>query len=61
MNLETGGKLNRELIQNQVTGCTVMINKALKEYVAQVTDVELIVMHDHWLALIALVFGKRVI
>ena len=58
MNLETGGKLNRELIQNQVTGCTVMINKALKEYVAQVTDVELIVMHDHWLALIALVFGK---
>ena len=58
MNLETDGKLNRELIQNQVTGCTVMINKALKEYVAQVTDMELIVMHDHWLALIALVFGK---
>lgn len=58
MNLETDSKLNKELIQNQVTGCTVMINKALREYVAQVTDVELIVMHDHWLALIALVFGK---
>lgn len=58
MNLRTDGKLNKELIQNQVTGCTVMINKALRKHVAEVTDVEPIVMHDHWLALIALVFGK---
>lgn len=58
MNLRTDGKLRYELIQNQVTGCTVMINRNLKVYVQEVTDVESIVMHDHWLALIALVFGK---
>lgn len=58
MNLRTNGKLNQELIQNQVTGCTVMINKVLREYVTKVTDVEPIVMHDHWLALVALTFGK---
>lgn len=58
MNLRTDGNLSRELIQNQVTGCTVMLNKALKTYVDQVTDEAPIVMHDHWLALIALAFGK---
>lgn len=58
MNLRTDGKLRYELIQNQVTGCTVMINRNLKVYVKKATDVESIVMHDHWLALIALVFGK---
>lgn len=58
MNLRTNGKLRYELIQNQVTGCTVMINRNLKVYVKEATDVESIVMHDHWLALIALVFGK---
>ena len=58
MNLRTDGKLNRELIQNQVTGCTVMINKALQAYVMKVTNSEPVVMHDHWLALIALVFGR---
>lgn len=58
MNLRTGNYLCYEMIQNQVTGCTVMINKRLKKYVDSVENTDKIVMHDHWLALIALVFGK---
>jgi len=58
MNLETRGYLRHELIQNQVTGCTVMINQKLKTYVNQVSCPDKILMHDHWLALTALVFGK---
>lgn len=58
MNLRTDGKLNYELTQNQVTGCTMMINRYLQAYVQPVKNLEAIVMHDHWLALTALVFGK---
>ena len=58
MNLRTDSVLNYELIQNQVTGCTVMFNRVLKNYMNVLKNVEHIVMHDHWLALIALVFGK---
>ena len=58
MNLRTDDILARELTQNQVTGCTTMINKPLKKYVDQTKNTDKIVMHDHWMALIALVFGK---
>ena len=58
MNLRTDSVLCYEIIQNQVTGCTVMFNQTLKYYMNAVENAEHIVMHDHWLALIALVFGK---
>ena len=58
MNLRTSNELGYEMIQNQVTGCTVMINHQLKKYVDLVEDTKKLVMHDHWLALTALVFGK---
>ena len=48
--------LNQLLAQNNVTGCTVMINSALKECVPSIPDS--FVMHDWWLALCASAFGK---
>lgn len=49
--------LNKILSQNNVTGCTVMTNRALIDTV-RYTDMKPIVMHDWWLALIASAFGK---
>ena len=49
--------LNRALVQNIVTGCTVMINKPLLN-LAKGTNAEDIIMHDWWLFLIASAFGK---
>ncbi len=47
--------LNRLLVQNVVTGCTVMINKALRDLALPVPSAA--VMHDWWLALVASAFG----
>lgn len=51
-------KLNQLLVQNSVTGCTVMINRALRDYLKVAEDADKIVMHDYFAALIAEVFGK---
>lgn len=48
--------LNRLLVQNNVTGCTVMINRALATLASPVPPQA--VMHDWWLALVAAAFGK---
>ncbi len=50
--------LNRVLNQNTVTGCTAMINRALRERGAPVPAEA--VMHDWWLALVASCFGRLV-
>lgn len=48
--------LNNLLVQNNVTGCTVMINRRLSELAKNVpTDCA---MHDWWLSLLASLFGK---
>ena len=47
---------NRLIVQNVVTGCTVMINKALRDIALPIPDHA--VMHDWWLALVASAFGK---
>ena len=44
------------VVQNKITGCTVMINSALAK-LAQPIDSEAI-MHDWWIALVASAFGK---
>lgn len=44
------------LMENKLIGCTVMVNKALKEMVKTIPQYER--MHDWWLALIAACFGK---
>lgn len=46
------------LVQNYVTGCTVMINRSLKEFCGDIP--KNCIMHDWWLALVAQLFGKIV-
>ncbi len=48
--------LARLLVQNYVTGCTVMINRALKNRAMPMPHD--VAMHDWWLALTAAAFGK---
>ncbi len=49
--------LNRLLVQNNVTGCTVMINKPLYKLVKDI-PAEKMLMHDWWFALVASSFGR---
>jgi glycosyltransferase involved in cell wall biosynthesis len=48
--------INRLLVQNVVTGCTVMINRSLISLVRPASSG--MIEHDWWLALIAASFGK---
>ena len=43
------------LVQNNVTGCTMMVNRALRALVPE--EPASTVMHDWWLALVAAAFG----
>ncbi|MCP3175630.1 glycosyltransferase family 2 protein [Desulfuromonas sp. KJ2020] len=58
INAERGGTLGRLLVQNVATGCTIMLNKALRELALPLPANAL--MHDHWLSLVAACFGKIV-
>ncbi|MDO4973572.1 MAG: glycosyltransferase family 2 protein [Eubacteriales bacterium] len=51
-------KLKDLMIQNVITGCTVMMNRALAEKALQVQATDSIIMHDWWCALAAACFGK---
>lgn len=48
--------LNRLLVQNNVTGCTAMANRALATMAGHMPPQA--IMHDWWLALIAAAFGR---
>jgi hypothetical protein len=52
---ERGRRLNRLLVQNCATGCTVMINRALADRALPIPAAAM--MHDWWLALVAACFG----
>ncbi len=45
------------MIQNVITGCTVMINRALAKLAARTENTSRIIMHDWWCALIGASFG----
>ncbi len=45
----------KQLVQNCVTGCTVLINRALREKLRVMP--EQVIMHDWWVALVAACFG----
>lgn len=45
------------LVQNIVTGCTMMINASLAK-LSRIEEVKGIIMHDWWLALVVSKFGK---
>lgn len=51
---------NSLIIRNVVTGCTVMINKELRDKMISYRNLDDVPMHDKWGALIALKFGKLV-
>lgn len=48
--------LKQLLVQNMVTGCTVVVNRALLNKALPIPDSA--IMHDWWLALVAAGFGK---
>lgn len=52
----TANSLNRLLVQNVITGCTMLINKPLLELAAPIPAQA--IMHDWWIALVASVFGQ---
>lgn len=49
--------LPRLLVQNNVTGCTCMMNAALRRLVADHADAQAMFMHDWFIALTAAAFG----
>ena len=51
-----GGRLNRLLVQNVVTGCATMMNRALVRRACPIPAAA--AMHDWWLALVASAFGR---
>lgn len=59
IDLRRGSSFHRLLMQNVVTGCTVVANRALVQRCLPVPDQA--VMHDHWMALVAAAFGHCVV
>lgn len=51
-------RLNRALIQNVVTGCTMMVNRVLRDELTKITEYGDVLMHDWWATLVAVRFGK---
>lgn len=49
---------NHLLVQNVVTGCTVMINQTLARLAVRTSDTQDMLMHDWWLALLASACGN---
>ena len=56
LNPQVMNKLRRLLVQNYVTGCTVLINRTLLELALPIPGQA--IMHDWWLALIATSEGR---
>ena len=48
------------LVQNVVTGCTMMFNRPLALLTARAEGTEAMMMHDWWMALVASALGKAV-
>ena len=52
----TENNFNRLLIQNTITGCTVMINQRLAQLSVPIPSES--ILHDYWIGLVASYFGK---
>lgn len=51
-----GGELKRLLVRNVVTGCTMLVNRALIDLAIPIPDA--VPIHDWWFALVATCLGK---
>lgn len=51
-------KTNQLLIENMAPGCTMIANKALYSLARKITDINSIIMHDHFFMLVASCFGQ---
>jgi glycosyltransferase involved in cell wall biosynthesis len=51
-----GRTLNRLIVGNTITGCTLMINRNLRDLSVPIPTQA--IMHDWWIALVAAAFGK---
>lgn len=52
-----GNDLNRLMIQNVATGCTMMINRSLQKIATPISTEA--IMHDWWFTLVSAAFGKN--
>ena len=52
--------LHQLLVQNVVTGCTMMFNRSLGRLTARAEGINAMMMHDWWMALTAAALGKAV-
>ena len=50
--------LHQLIVQNIVTGCTMMVNQALLARFVPIPEAQNCIMHDWWLAILAAAFGK---
>ena len=48
------------ILQNVVTGCTMLFNRKLREMMIMYKNIDNVPMHDKWGAMIALQFGKMI-
>lgn len=51
-------RLESLIVQNVVTGCTVLINRSLRDSMLRFRNMDRLPMHDKWAAMIALRFGR---
>ncbi|WP_279451240.1 glycosyltransferase family 2 protein [Aeromonas hydrophila] len=59
INCEIASEKKRIIVQNYIVGCTVAINKKLRDLCVSIEfDHSKVAMHDWWMALIAIFFGK---
>ena len=59
--IEADSGLSKLIIQNHVTGCTMMFNKSLSEGIVKYISDDKVIMHDYFAALYASVFGKIIV
>ena len=57
-NYRKNPQLQHLICQNQITGCTILANKALNQLCIQAKNYDQILMHDSWYGITAMTFGK---
>lgn len=59
--IDSNSELSKIIIQNHVTGCTMMCNRSLSAGIAKYLSDDRVIMHDYFAALYAAVFGKIIV